>query len=200
MTAGLPEGAVTGGVRSLEVRWIFPGQLETAAAGWFERFPAGMESREDSYLLDPDLRGLSVKVRAGRMLEVKVYHGSVGILDVPGRARGRIQSWQKWSFPVSSLRQGSGNPAGWKAVGKRRRIARFLASDRRAVAGASALAGEPGCAVELTDVRMPGEAWWSLGFEATGPAGLLRGGVEATAVLVFTQAVPGRVELGTSQS
>ena len=28
-------------VGSLEVRWIFPGQLEAAVARWFGRFPAG---------------------------------------------------------------------------------------------------------------------------------------------------------------
>jgi hypothetical protein len=65
MTALLPQSLVTEGVRSLEVRWIFPGQLEAAVARWFGRFPAAEESREDTYLLDPQLRGLSVKVRGG---------------------------------------------------------------------------------------------------------------------------------------
>ena len=60
MTAEPPESPVTEGVHSLEVRWIFPGRLETAVAGWFGRFPAWRESREDSYLLDPQLDGLSV--------------------------------------------------------------------------------------------------------------------------------------------
>ena len=41
MTAELPESPVTDGVRSLEVRWIFPGQLQTAVADWFGRFPTG---------------------------------------------------------------------------------------------------------------------------------------------------------------
>jgi len=63
--------------------------------------PAETQSREDTYLLNPQLRGLSVKVRGGSALEVKVYRGSPGILEVPGRARGRMQSWQKWSFPFS---------------------------------------------------------------------------------------------------
>ena len=58
MTAESPEGPVAEAVRSLEVRWIFPGQLEGAVAGWFGRFPAGTESRQDTYLLDPQLRGL----------------------------------------------------------------------------------------------------------------------------------------------
>jgi len=99
MTAVPPGSLVADGVRSLEVRWVFPGPLDAAVAGWFGRFPARAESREDTYLLDPPLRGLSVKVRAGRALGVKVYHGSPGILAVAGRARGRLQSWQKWSFP-----------------------------------------------------------------------------------------------------
>ena len=93
MTAEPPESPVTEAVRSLEVRWIFPGQLEAAVARWFARFPATVESREDTYLLDPPLRGLSVKVRGSGALQVKVYRGSPGILEVAGRARGPLQSW-----------------------------------------------------------------------------------------------------------
>ena len=40
MTAALPESQGTGGVSSLEVRWIFPGDVADAVAGWFARFPA----------------------------------------------------------------------------------------------------------------------------------------------------------------
>ena len=56
MTAEPPASPVAEGVRSLEVRWIFPGQLETSVAGWFGRFPAAVESREGTYpLLAPRL-------------------------------------------------------------------------------------------------------------------------------------------------
>ena len=109
MAAAQPENPPTEGVRSLEVRWIFAGQLEATVASWFGRFPARMESREDSYLLDPNLRGLSVKIRGGRALEVKAYRGSPGILEVAGRARGRMESWQKWSFPFDPLSQDNGD-------------------------------------------------------------------------------------------
>ena len=94
-------------------------------AGWFGRFPARTESRRDTYLLDPRLRGLSVKVRGGGALEVKAYRGSPRILEVAGRVRGRMESWQKWSFPCSPLLPGSAGPAGWRPVRKRRRISRF---------------------------------------------------------------------------
>ena len=99
MTAALPEGRGTGGVRTLEVRWILPGELAGVVAGWFARFPAETTVLEDAYLLDPHLPGLSVKVRDSRALEVKAYRGSPGLLEVAGRARGRLESWQKWSFP-----------------------------------------------------------------------------------------------------
>ena len=73
--------------------------------------PARVEAREDTYLLDPPLPGLSVKVRGGGALEVKVYRGSPGILEVADRARGRLEFWQKWSFPFSPLSPSCGDPA-----------------------------------------------------------------------------------------
>jgi hypothetical protein len=200
MTAEPPESPVTEAVRSLEVRWIFPGQLEAAVAGWFGRFPAATESREDIYLLDPQLPGLSVKVRGGGALEVKAYRGSPGTLEVAGRARGRLQSWQKWSFPFSPLRQDSGDPAGWRTVRKRRRISRFSGASGPIVAPAPGPGRELRCEVELTEVRTRGQDWWTLGFEATGPADLLRSKLEATAALVFAQALPGGMEPGPDES
>jgi len=98
MTAESPEVPVTEGARSLEVRWIFPGRLKAAAAGWFGRFPARMESREDTYLLEPRLGGLSVKPRGG-----------------------------------SPFSLGSGNPAGWRPVRKRRRLSRFYRAAGRSL-------------------------------------------------------------------
>jgi hypothetical protein len=59
---------------------------------------------------------LSVKIRAGTALEVKVYRGSPGILDIASRARGRIESWQKWSFPCKPLSWDGGGPADWRPV------------------------------------------------------------------------------------
>ncbi len=200
MTAEPPHHPVTEAARSLEVRWIFPGQLEAAVAGWFGRFPAGTESRQDTYLLDPHLPGLSVKVRGCAALEVKAYRGPPGILAVAGRARGRLESWQKWSFPFSPPHPDGGDPAVWRPVRKRRRISRFWLARGQVVARAPGVDGEPRCEVELTEVRTRGQDWWTLGFEATGPADLLRSALEATAALVFTEALPGGVEPGPDES
>jgi hypothetical protein len=200
MTAAQPESLGTEGVRSLEVRWLFPGQLVAAVAGWFGRFPAETTVVEDAYLLNPHLPGLSVKVRAGRALEVKMYRGSPGLLEVAGRARGRLEFWQKWSFPHGPLSRHSTDSAGWRQVSKRRRISWFSLAGGHAKVGAPGLGVKPGCAVELTEARSRGEAWWTLGFEATGPANMLRRGLEAAAAQVFSETFPAGVELGLDGS
>jgi hypothetical protein len=197
MTANPRESLVTEAVRSLEVRWIFPGQLETAAVRWFERFPVRTESREDTYLLDPPLPGLSVKIRGGRALEVKAYRGSPGILEVVDRARGHMESWQKWSFPTS---QDGGEVASWMPVRKRRCISRFPLGSGQVAAPAPGVGQQPRCEAELTEVRTRGQDWWTLGFEATGPARLLHRELQATAALVFAHALPDGMEPGPDES
>ena len=62
------------------------------------------------------------------------------------------------------------------------------------------LGDERGCEVELTEVRTSGQDWWTLGFEATGPDDLLRGQLQATAALVFAQALPGGAQPGPDES
>ncbi len=154
----------------------------------------------ETYLLDPQLPWLSVKIRGGGALEVKAYRGSPGILEVAGRARGRMESWQKWSFPFSPLSPGTGDPPGWTPVRKRRRISRFPLASGHIVARGPGLGQEPQCEVELTEVHTSGQDWWTLGFETTGPTHLLRSELEATAALGFAQALPGGVEPGPDQS
>jgi hypothetical protein len=205
--AGPAAGPPAHSIRELstaEVRWILPGDLDAAIAKWFERFPGGMESREDAYLVRPVLRGLSVKIRAGSLLEVKVYQGSLGVLDTASGARGRIESWRRWSFPFGPLGpDGAGSPS-WTVVHKRRWISQFFLAGGRLTTGIPlrpgipARAKEAACAVELTEVRSGCKTWWSLAFEATGAADLLRGTLQATAALILAQAPPGEVELDLS--
>ncbi len=194
--AGLPD---IEGLRTAEVRWILPGRVDAAVAAWFGRFPGVLESREDLYLIDPELRGVSVKIRAARALEVKQYHGSPGILQAAGRASGRIEFWRKWSFPCGPLGQDGAGQPGWTAVRKRRRMSRFRLACGRLIADAAERPAESACAVELTEIRSGGETWWSLGFEATGPAGLLLRTLQDVAAAMFAQAPPGNVDLDMSQ-
>lgn len=189
LVAGRLESRVAGGLRTLEARWILPGRLGSAVAGWLGRFPGEAEIREDIYLVDPHLCGISAKFRAGTSFEVKVYQGSAGVFEVAGRALGRMEYWQKWSFPSSWPGRADVGSAGWMPVRKRRRVSRF-----------SLAGGATGCAVELTEVCAREKDWWSLGFEATGPDGLLRGEFDAVTARVFAVPPPDLAEFGLHNS
>ena len=139
MTTEPPGSLVTEEVHSLEVRWIFPGQLETSVVGWFAR-------------------------------------------------------------PFSPLSQDSADPAGWRPVLKGRRISHFSPSSGEIAARGPRLINELRCEVELTEVRTRGRLWRTLGFEATGPADLLRSELDATAAVVFSHALPGGMEPGPDES
>jgi hypothetical protein len=123
------------------------------------------------------------------------------MLEVAGRARGQMEFWQKWSFPFRRpLSQHSAGPAGWRSVRKRRRVSRFTSAGGQMVALAARLGDARGCQVELTEIRTGGQDWWTLGFEANGPADLLRSQLQDTAALVFAQALPSATQPGPDES
>ena len=97
-------------------------------------------------------------------------------------------------------RPGSGDPPGWQPVRKTRRISRFPLSSGPAAASGPGPGQQPRCEVELTEIRTRGQDWWTLGFETTGPAELLRSELQATAALVFAHALPGGMQPGPDQS
>ena len=201
MTAEPPQSPVTEGVRSLEVRWIFPGQLEAAVAGWFGRFPAAVASHArtpTSWIRE--LPGLSVKIRGGGALEVKVYRGSPGILEVAGTRPRTHGILAEVVLSLQPAPPGQRRPGRLEAGPQEAAYQPVLTGQRADRGARPGLGGEPRCEVELTEVRTPGQDWWTLGFEATGPADLLRSELQATAALVFAQALPGGVEPGPDES
>jgi hypothetical protein len=198
MVAALVEDPTAAPVDSLEVRWINPGPLGTAMREWFARFPAGTETREDAYLLEPRLAGLSVKVRGGSTLDVKSYLGSPGILGLPGC--GRLESWRKWSFPCEPSSAGGAALPGWIIVGKRRHAFWVPLVTSHDLASARRPPLQAGCTVELTEICLHDEPWWSVGLEATGSAGLLRLALQHAADLAFAQPLPTGVVLSLDDS
>ncbi len=114
---------------SLEVRWILPGALAPEMIEWFGPVPGGIETRRDTYLVSRTGPHMGVKVRGESQLDVKVYEGGPEDLTVPGRAKGRVGWWRKWSFPLRA-RDGVNEPAGWASVQKDRRVRFFSLAGR----------------------------------------------------------------------
>jgi hypothetical protein len=191
--------SVSPGISTLEVRWILRGPLQAATTEWFRRLPASTETREDTYLLSPWLDGLSVKIRADAELDVKSYGGSPGVLEVPGRARGRLDTWQKWSFPLGPKSEHTGDAGAWRRVRKVRTIS-WLAVPGDWLAKPAGLEDTARCAVELTTIVLGATTSWTLGFEASGPADRRRDALEAASEFVFAEPMPGAIQLRVEDS
>ena len=168
-------------------------------AGMVRTFSSRDGNRHDAYLLQPRLPRLSVKLRDGSALDVKSYLGSPGILGLPGGGRGRLESWRKWSFSSGLPGPGGADLPGWVVVGKTRCSSWFPGQPPGSGAGSAAGCGG-GCMAELTEIRVHRQAWWSVGFEGTGPVRLLHGALEHTAGLVFGQAMPPDVQFSLENS
>ena len=139
-------------VPSLEVRWFLPGPVPPAARAWFEGLGDHVEpeSRTDRYLVPTESEDLGLKVREGRV-EAKQRTGRLEA-STWGRATARPEAWRKWTLGLATEEWLA---EGWCDVAKTR-VQRWVRD------------GEAACALELADVEVGGEAWWSVCLEASG--------------------------------
>ena len=193
-------GRAGGGLVSLEVRWIHLGRLPTLLVERLEPFGEGIEVRQDCYLTDPVLPDVSVKIRGGVQLDVKTFRHSPGRLSLPGGTRGRLELWEKWSFPLVAAPQPLVDGASWTRVEKARRRRSFALADSGLVERPLAEAESPGCSLELTEVSINGVAWWTLGLETLGPLETLHRDLEATAMRLIDGRLSARFGLHSRAS
>jgi len=190
---GSSDSPISDGDLSLEVRWIIPGVLAPDMVEWFGPPSGGIETRRDYYLVSATGPDVGIKIRGGCQLDIKLYGGSPNPLTVLGQSQGRLGWWRKWSFP--HLRADAEiEPAGWTSVKKVRRV-RYFSLDGRPVLGKADATVRGGCAVELTDVIVERRSWWTLGFEATGPAEALTDELNAAVAVMFDHPLPRGVRL-----
>jgi hypothetical protein len=179
---------------SVEVRWFVRGSVDPAVRAWFEsgeRPPHSEPEREDRYLAHPD-ESLGIKLRQGK-LEVKRRESILESLILPGVA-GSVERWRKWSFALSDddLPHDS-----WIAVHKRRRVRKYAIRNGRARAIAADDRPAQGCNVELTELTVNDDSWWTIGCEAFGDESSLGDHLLTVARVVFADEAP-RLELHDS--
>jgi hypothetical protein len=161
-----------------EARWFIPVTLPDAVLDWFRAGrPLDSEGVQvHEYLLFPDCESVGVKLRDGRF-EIKAMQGASQLLSLNVGIIGRTEQWVKWSFASEALQ--ALDPAlhqsgPWLKVRKERFLRRF--SGGRDRLKEVVVYQEPfplvGCTIEVTriDVDANPRLWFSLGFEAFGPA------------------------------
>ncbi|MGD2039724.1 MAG: hypothetical protein PVH11_02790 [Anaerolineae bacterium] len=155
---------------SVEVRWFYRGAIPPAVGAWFR---AGLPQasaepvRTDRYLRLPGNQSLGIKVRGG-LLELKQRQESFGLHSFSPRAKGWVERWRKWGFPVdetdASALAWTAPHGHWVDVEK----ARWTALLPYPLAGSQA--DWMACLVELTQVQAAGQTWWTVGLETAREA------------------------------
>lgn len=144
---------------SLEIRWFYASKLPEAILDWFGQDELGgklqpPEAREDVYLYSPGCEYLGIKLRQGR-LEIKWRNAELGIVRLPEGIEGKLEKWGKWMCEDPSLEsfrlEAVVGQSIWVSV-KKVRTQRLY----------------DGCAIELTQLNVKGNDWWSLAFETEG--------------------------------
>lgn len=183
---------------TIELRWFDRGTLPEAMIDWFKSADLGdqlgePEERQDLYLYSVGCEGLNIKLRQGK-LEIKWRQAELTQLSFSDQLEGKAEKWIKWSWEDSTAqnqipKELVGNP--WVNVTKVRsqRLYQVL-PDQSVTAVPITESIDSGCTVELTQLRVLNQDWWSLAFEASGDDTQLMENLQAVVSWVF-QTYPG---------
>lgn len=181
---------LAGGRTTLEVRWIHPGRIPSGVMDRVGPFGDSVELREDRYLVDPWSPEVGMKVRGAAEVDLKAFRGSPGELLVPGGGAGRLELWEKWSFPLDD-EASPPSGTGWLAVRKVRHRRSFHTVGGRIAERPLREVDEPGCSIELTEVTVGDEVWWTIGLESGGDPQARDRDLRATVDALLGDPLPG---------
>jgi hypothetical protein len=163
-----------------EVRWFYPGAVPSNVERSFRRRGGAVQDeplREDCYLSLPDMDGLGIKLREGR-IEIKKRLKRQGPIPLGEEAVGVLEHWRKWSFPLaeSHVMSSMVTPAAsWAGVKKQRLLRTYrVTPEQRVVSCSEGESPSQGCELELTEVSVRDQVWWTLAFEAFGEESCLQ--------------------------
>ncbi|WGV26302.1 hypothetical protein [Halotia branconii] len=177
-----------------ELRWFYPGTIPTDIKIWFQQNclidrMQPPEEREDQYLYAPKCDYLGIKLRQGR-LEIKWRKAEFGEVRLGQYAEGKVEKWAKWmcndptgeSFQPAMVLENST----WINVHKVRYSQSYkVSSDLSVQQVVTNESNDNGCNVEITNLTIQSNTWWSLAFEAFGKDNLLMDNLKATANLIL---------------
>ena len=174
---------------SAELRWFKCGKLPDAIAQWFQQdelgnYLAPAEERVDVYLYLPACDYMGIKLRQGR-LEIKWRKAELGILRFGDTLEGKAEKWGKWLCEDPTQESFQPQDVGgesWVSVNKVRSQRRYQVLSGESIKAVPVTESvDQGCNVELTQLSINGNNWWSLGFEAFGEDDCLMNNLQAVA-------------------
>lgn len=174
-----------------ELRWFKLGTLPKEITQWFQHQLGDLappEEREDVYLYTPGCEYMGIKLRQGR-LEIKWRKAELGNLRFGEKVEGKVEKWGKWlcEDPTQQSFQPQ-NVVGksWVSVKKKRSQRKYQVISGESIVAVSVNQSiDQGCNVEITQLSINGNNWWSLAFEAFGEDDCLMNNLKAVASDVF---------------
>lgn len=163
---------------SAEVRWFLKESVPSQIVGWFKGGDIAAKNegaRWDIYFNLPGNDNLSIKLREGK-LQIKQRKAELGFQRWRDDVEGRVEEWVKWSFTLDNNNRefpDLSTPDGaWVSVKKSRWLKKYEVTMKDEVKAVDADHQiDQGCNIELTEILVNGQTWWSLGCEAFGKAG-----------------------------
>lgn len=158
-----------------ELRWFTCGEIPEAIAQWFTSDARGehlapSEEREDIYLYVPESDFVGIKLRQAR-LEIKWRIAELGVVSID-QVAGKAEKWRKWlceDDTKESFQPSEVTGKAWVSVKKKRTQRKYEVTSRQSVVAIPVnQSGDRICSVELTQLEIYNQAWWSLAYEASG--------------------------------
>jgi hypothetical protein len=176
-----------------EIRWFYPGNIPKQITLWFEQNclikPSPPEERTDVYLYSPGCDFLGIKLRQGR-LEVKWRQAELGVVRFGELIEGNAEKWGKWlcedSTEESFQKATVLTKPSWISVHKVRYAQLYQVLPDLSAQRVPADEGiKNACSVELTQLAIADNYWWSLALEARGDDVRLMDNLQVTGRLIF---------------
>lgn len=178
------------GFATCECRWFFRGEVGGDVVDWFAMTKPWKQDRDlvspewprkarvDHYVTIPNSRDIGIKWRGESVegeaprLEFKGKVASLGVKTFSSRAAGVVERWVKWTCDTDAIQAAS------LVDVEKRRLLRVVQLDRSSdgieASPPSLSADDPSLQIELTKLRLAGQPYWTLGFEAFPDALTLR--------------------------
>lgn len=164
---------------SAEVRWFYHEPRPESILNWFctNKSLSPEDPRMDHYLVFPGSESVGIKIREGKF-EAKALRGASEIVQYPYNISGRSECWIKWSYEKEAVKTWVqailSESHGWVDVTKVRWLRKFSLDHPELLEVSDDERPKEGCNVELTQLTIAGEEWWSFAFEAFGEPGQVR--------------------------
>jgi hypothetical protein len=191
-----------------EARWFFKGPVPDRVVDWFG-VDEDPDARTDRYLVFPGCDTVGVKLRDAEdqspsAFEVKALLRGPYVARLGGRITARVDEWVKWSAPLDRYPEWadeilSSEPT-WVTVEKQRRMRQFSVDDGDCTEVDEEDDPDNGCSFDLVTLSARGEAWWTIGLEASGSAEAVGPNLLVVGRSVFANATPQELEVVQSLS